>query len=74
MKLINIDLPFPRSSSSSWTTKALPMTALGPLSGICTFHAMGKLTNWKMEKINRKEKKRKKQYPVEKKIIALYGP
>lgn len=33
----NHDLPFPRSSTSSCTTKALPMTALGPPSGICTY-------------------------------------
>jgi hypothetical protein len=30
-----LGIPFPKSSSSSCTTNALPTTALGPLKGIC---------------------------------------
>jgi hypothetical protein len=37
-----LGIPFPKSSSSSCTTNALPTTALGPLKGICVEEIMRK--------------------------------
>jgi hypothetical protein len=40
-------LPLPRSSSSSWTTIALPTTDKGPPKGICKKRKWRQITTWR---------------------------
>ncbi len=40
-------LPLPRSSSSSWTTSALPTTDKGPPKGICKKRKWWQITTWR---------------------------